>query len=51
MRPSQMPVTVGLKAKSDGPFQMSRGEPLTTTELMKQCYGFLVCLQGEKFKS
>ena len=31
-------------------FRWSSGEPLTTTELMKQCY-FLLPSRGEKFKS
>jgi hypothetical protein len=31
-------------------FQISGGKPLTTTELMKQCY-CVVPIMGEKFKS
>jgi hypothetical protein len=39
-----------LKRQVRWAFWWSRGEPLTTTELMKQCYGPLH-LWGEKFKS
>ena len=39
-----------LKSKVRWAFWWSRGEPLTTTELMKHCYFVLPSL-GEKFKS
>ena len=39
-----------LKRQIRWAFWWSRGEPLTTTELMKHCY-FILPSQGEKYKS
>ena len=39
-----------LKSQVRWAFWWSRGEPLTTTELMEQCY-FILPSQGEKHKS
>lgn len=40
-----------LKMQVRWAFRLSRGEPLTTTDLLKHCYGPVFLLDGKKFKS
>lgn len=55
MRACRSPLTDArdgrLKAQIRWAFRLSRGEPLTTTDLLKHCYGPVFLLDGKKFKS